>query len=129
MKRSHLKQTRAFCDLRDGALGTILAMEYESSSSEIFHIGSDEEITIEEFVKEVGSLFGYHGPYVTDETYPGSVGRRCPDLTKARNLLGYAPSIDWRSAVKRSVEWYIDYFSVNNFSYFKDPYQVKALLR
>jgi nucleoside-diphosphate-sugar epimerase len=123
------QQTRAFCDIYDGALGTILAMEYDGNSSEIFHIGSDVEVTIEEFVKEVGRHFGYFGPYVLDETFPGSVNRRCPDLTKTRSLLGYSPSVDWRSTVKRSVQWYTDYFSLNKFSFFKDPHQVKSLIK
>ena len=47
-------QTRSFCDIYDGALGTIQAMECEDAKNDIFHIGNDEEITIENLVKETG---------------------------------------------------------------------------
>lgn len=122
------EQTRAFCDIYDGALGTILAMENEKATRDTFHIGSDEEVTIEDFVKEVGKQFQYDGPYLNDETYPGSVARRCPDLTKARTVLGYEPTIDWKETVKKSVAWYIEYFSENDQKFFKAPEEVKALL-
>ena len=32
-------------------------------------------------------------------TYPGSVSRRCPDLTKARKMLGFNPKTDWKEAL------------------------------
>ena len=39
-------QTRSFCYIDDGALGTIQAMECEDAKNDIFHIGNEEEITI-----------------------------------------------------------------------------------
>ena len=36
-------QTRAFYDIYDGAMGTILAMENEEANNETFHIGSDSK--------------------------------------------------------------------------------------
>lgn len=118
-------QTRAFCDIHDGAMGTIQAMEASDYRNTTYHIGSDEEVTIEDFVKEVGKHFNFDGEYVLDETYPGSVERRCPDLTKARTELNYNPSIDWRETVKRSVKWYTQYFLETNESHFKAPSEVK----
>ena len=56
-------QTRSFCYVDDGALGTIQAMECESAKNEIFHIGSDKEITIKEFVLEAGSFFNFKGRF------------------------------------------------------------------
>ena len=56
-------QTRSFCDIYDGALGTIQAMECEDAKNDIFHIGNDEEITIEKLVKETGKYFNYSGSY------------------------------------------------------------------
>ena len=103
-------QTRSFCYIDDGALGTILAMENEDAKNDIFHIGSEEEITIEELVKEVGKYFNYSGTYVNAETYPGSVSRRCPDITKAKTLLNFNPKVNWRDALVATIDWYVDYF-------------------
>lgn len=121
-------QTRAFCDVYDGANGTILAMENEQAKNETFHIGSNNEITIEEFVREVGKYFNYEGEYILGETYPGSVDRRCPDLTKAKSMLGYEITKDWRLTLEESIEWYVQYFKENDARFFKPPEEVRKFL-
>lgn len=103
-------QTRSFCYIDDGALGTILAMENENAVNEIFHIGAEEEITIEDLIKEVGKYFNYTGKYISAPSFPGSVSRRCPDITKAKTMLGYLPITKWQDALIPTIEWYVDYF-------------------
>ena len=107
-------QTRSFCYIDDGARGTIMAMECEEAKSDIFHIGAEEEITIEELVRETGRYFNYQGPYELAPTYPGSVSRRCPDISKARRMLGYAPVIDWRDGLRQTLDWYVRYYREQN---------------
>jgi nucleoside-diphosphate-sugar epimerase len=107
------EQTRSFCYIEDGAIGTILAMENENAANDIFHIGAEEEITIEQLTKEVGKYFNYTGEYAVATTYPGSVSRRCPDITKAKNMLGYSPKTKWQDALIPTLKWYVDYFKTN----------------
>ena len=106
-------QTRAFSFIDDTIDGTVLAMESNMAVGEIFHIGSSQEISIEELIKAVGEIMGYSGEYVKAPTYPGSVSRRCPDISKAKKVLGYNPQIDWREGLVSTVEWYKNYFSKN----------------
>lgn len=107
-------QTRAFSYIDDTVYGTVLAMESKSSAGEIFHIGSSEEIRIEELIKTVGRMMGYSGEFKEAPTYPGSVTRRCPDISKANKILGYSPKIDWKLGLQTTVEWYKKYFSINS---------------
>ena len=109
-------QTRSFCYIDDGALGTILAMENEKATSDIFHIGSELEITIEEIVKEVGKYFKYSGRYINDKSYPGSVARRCPDISKAKRMLGYLPKYHWKDGLIPTLKWYENYYRMNAIS-------------
>tara|TARA_B100001559_G_C16503410_1_gene624535 strand:+ start:12524 stop:13549 length:1026 start_codon:yes stop_codon:yes gene_type:complete len=103
-------QTRAFCFIDDAVSGTIKAMENQSSNDQIYHIGNDQEIDMSTLTKYIGDIMGYIGPYEEAETYPGSVSRRCPNINKAKNDLSYSPEIDWKDAVKKTVEWYKSYF-------------------
>ena len=103
-------QTRAFCYISDSAEGTVLAMESEKADGEIYHIGSMDEISMEVLTKEVGKLFNYQREYKNEPTYPGSVQRRCPDISKAKADLGYNPKVHWTEGIKRTVEWYRKYF-------------------
>jgi len=107
-------QTRAFSFIADTVEGSVLAMESEKAASEIFHIGSSQEISIEELIKTVGGMMGYSGEYKEAPTYPGSVSRRCPDITKAKQLLDYNPKVDWKTGLEKTVSWYKDYFSKNS---------------
>ena len=101
-------QTRAFCYVDDAVLGTVMAME-KGTSGETYHIGTQEEITIEALIKQVGELVGYTGPYENAPTYPGSVSRRCPDITKAKEEFGYKPLVPWKAGVETTIRWYMDY--------------------
>ena len=119
-------QTRSFCYVDDGALGTIQAMECKNNSENIFHIGNDVEITIEEFVKKTGEYFNYKGDYELAPTYPGSVSRRCPDLTKSKNILGFKINFNWQKSLFLTLDWYYDFFQNNpNKKCFEAPDELK----
>ncbi|MBM4427693.1 MAG: NAD(P)-dependent oxidoreductase [Chloroflexi bacterium] len=104
-------QTRAFCYISDAVAGTVAAMECYDKQGEIYHVGNDVEITMDELTQEIGRLMGYQGDYVEAMTYPGSVGRRCPDISKCRAQLGYIPQVHWKQGLEKTVAWYRDYFS------------------
>jgi nucleoside-diphosphate-sugar epimerase len=103
-------QTRAFCYVTDSVDGTIRAMQAPQAAGEIYHVGNDVEITMRQLTEAAGELLGYHGPYEDAPTYPGSVERRCPDLTKCRSELGYAPRVHWRDGLAATVAWYRAFF-------------------
>ena len=105
-------QTRAFNHIDDAVNGTVLAME-RGGNGEIYHIGTQEEITIKELIQYTGELMGFNGEYVDAQTYPGSVARRCPDISKAKKDLGYDPKVNWKDGLKVTIEWYIDYLNKN----------------
>ena len=104
-------QTRAFCHVDDAVRGTVGAMESDNANGQIYHIGNREEITMEELTTYIGGFMKYSGTYEPADTYPGSVGRRCPNIDKAVNDFGYSPKIDWKEAVKLTTEWYQEFFA------------------
>ena len=121
-------QTRAFSFIDDTVEATVLAMESADADGEIIHIGSSEEISIKDLIMEVGNLMDYRGAYVEAPTYPGSVSRRCPDISKARALLGYKPKTHWKDGLKPTINWYKDYFKINKIARqdgFKEQEKIK----
>ena len=103
-------QTRAFCYIDDAVRGTVGAMESVSHSNNIYHIGNDQEITMEELTKFIGNILWYEGDYEFAMTYPGSVSRRCPNIDKAIENFGYKPEVNWKDAVIKTVKWYKSFF-------------------
>ena len=103
-------QTRAFCYIDDAVRGTVAAMESDKAAGEIYHIGNQDEISIETLTTYIGELMEYDGEYVTAMTYPGSVERRCPNINKAKLDFGYLPSVEWKKAVSLTTDWYRNFF-------------------
>jgi len=109
-------QTRAFCYIDDAVMGTVKAMEL-GGNGETYHIGTQEEITIEALIKHAGEAMKYDGVYENAPTYPGSVSRRCPDITKSKKELDYNPMIDWKTGVTETMRWYEDYIKSGKLVY------------
>ncbi len=121
-------QTRAFCYIDDAVSGTIKAMENPNGIGQIYHIGNDEEINMSKLTIFIGDIFKYKGIYENAPTYPGSVERRCPDITKAQSELNYAPKFSWEISVQKTVEWYKNFFDAGNVppsGGFESPEEIK----
>ncbi|MBK7680949.1 MAG: NAD-dependent epimerase/dehydratase family protein [Chitinophagaceae bacterium] len=110
-------QTRAFCYIDDAVMGTVLAMEQPGTNGEIFHIGTQDEISIGDLIHYAGELMNYKGTFENAPTYPGSVSRRCPDITKARTQLGFEPKVMWKEGLKITVDWYNEYLESGKLVY------------
>jgi nucleoside-diphosphate-sugar epimerase len=104
------EQTRAFCYCTDGAEGTVKALESEESNQQVYHIGNGDEITIDTLTRTIGEIMGYSGRYEAAPTYPGSVSRRCPDITKAKSEFNYTPKVSLIEGIKETVTWYRNFF-------------------
>ena len=96
------EQTRSFNHISDAINATVLIMR-KGISGEIYHVGTDIEVTIDEFTRFVGSELGYSGDYLKGDAYPGSVKRRSPNIKKLKEL-GYSPNIDWKTGVREYLE-------------------------
>lgn len=107
-------QTRSFCYITDAVQGTVLAMEQPNTNGQIYHIGTEDEITIGDLIHYAGDLMEFKGEYVNAPTYPGSVSRRCPDITKARTQLGFEPKTGWKEGLTETINWYNQYLEEGN---------------
>jgi UDP-glucose 4-epimerase len=92
-------QTRAFCHVKDTARALIGLADDERAVGDIFNVGSDQEITINQLAERVRRIVNPKAtitrvPY--DEAYaPGfrDMLRRVPDITRLRDFLGFEPSM------------------------------------
>ena len=100
-------QTRSFCYIEDCLKEVVACMRSESADNQIIHIGNNsEEVTIEKLVSKIFNWVGYDVPTIAAPSPPGSVKRRCPDITKMRTLTGVVPSVTLDNALAKIYEWY-----------------------
>lgn len=97
-------ETRSFLYVDDCVDG-ILTMYDKGGHREIYHIGSEDEITIRELAGRIGKIVGIDLDIRPGELPKGGTRRRCPDVTKMRGL-GWAPRVGLDDGLERTVAWY-----------------------
>jgi UDP-glucose 4-epimerase len=98
------EETRAFCFVDDIVAG-ILLMYQNGGHRQIYHIGNDEEVTILALAHRVAELLKKTFDINFTEASVGGTPRRCPDITKMRQL-GYQPQIFLEEGLRRTIAWY-----------------------
>jgi UDP-glucose 4-epimerase len=104
------KQSRCFCHVSDtvGALSQLI--EHPDAVGQIFNIGSNEEISIEQLARMVKSLTGSASPicYIPyEEAYEEGfedMQRRVPDIGKIQNLLNFHTTYSTRQIIQSVID-------------------------
>lgn len=102
--QGHGTETRSFCYVDDIVQG-ILTMYEKGGHREIYHLGSDEEISILDLAGRIGKIVGVDLDIRPGEAPPGGTPRRCPDIAKMR-ALGWSPEVGLDEGLERTVAWY-----------------------
>lgn len=102
--------TRSFCYISDAIKGFMLAL-LSDHNGEAFNIGNDQiEISMLDLAKLIGHLVGgvkiEYSQSDDDQYLIDNPQRRCPDLIKAKNLLGYFPQVMLEEGLGRLKDWY-----------------------
>lgn len=77
------------------------------------NVGSEFEMTMLELAELVVELTGSSSRVVHEVLPPDDPKRRRPDLTKARGLLGFVPTVEPRDGLAETVAWFRGRLSVN----------------
>ena len=98
-------ETRSFVYIDDFTDGLVLAIE-KGKHQEIYHVGSEEELSIASVARKVVAAFGRKINLEPGPLSKGSAERRCPDISKIK-ILGYQPKYNFEKALTPSINWYI----------------------
>ena len=98
-------QTRSFSFIEDTLDGLLKVINYENS--DVFNIGSENEITIKHLAETVISLTNSNSKIVYKDIPEDDPKQRKPDLTKAKEKLNYVPRYSLEDGLKITIEWII----------------------
>ena len=95
-------QTRSFCYVGDLVAGLVALLESEVRGP--VNLGNPTEFTMLELAEAVGELLGLE-PAIEFRPLPSDDPRvRCPDITRARELLGWEPKVALRDGLRLMVD-------------------------
>ena len=100
---------RAFCYVSDAVTATVAAMREPAAEGWTINVGNDrEEVPIGELAERLLRVAGIEKTISAQKAASDPVKRRCPDLTRARELLGYEPRVMLDDGLERTLAWYAD---------------------
>jgi dTDP-glucose 4,6-dehydratase len=97
-------QTRSFCYVDDEVRG-LLAL-FDSDYVGPMNIGNPDEFTVLELAEIVRDVTNSSSEIVFEPLPVDDPTQRRPDITLAREVLGWEPTIDLRTGVTRTAEWF-----------------------
>ena len=98
-------QTRSLCYVDDLVAGVLLLLE--SDESRPVNLGSPEEVTMLELARRVARLSGTDEDHIDYLPLPeDDPHRRCPDVTRARESLGWEPTTPLEDGLRKTLDWW-----------------------
>ncbi len=99
-------QTRSFCyisDMVDGLLRLI-----DSELNEPVNIGNPHEMSVLDLAKKIIEITNSKSKIVFEPLPVDDPKVRQPDITKARDLLGWSAQVDLDKGLRKTIEWFRD---------------------
>ncbi|MDD4890706.1 MAG: SDR family oxidoreductase [Phycisphaerae bacterium] len=97
-------QTRSFCYITDLVEGIYRLLMSDQLGP--INIGNPDEVTIKQVAEEVIAATGSKSTIRYQPAPPDDPRRRCPDITKAARLLGWAPKVARKEGLARTIAYF-----------------------
>jgi dTDP-glucose 4,6-dehydratase len=97
-------QTRSLCYVDDTVEGLIALANSDLPGP--VNIGNPHELTVLRIAELIHDLAGSASPIEYSPAVIDDPQRRCPDITLAREQLGWAPTVDYVAGLRATVDWF-----------------------
>jgi dTDP-glucose 4,6-dehydratase len=98
------EQTRSICYVEDTVRG-LLALA-RSGHPGPMNIGNPHELTVRQVAEQITDITGSGSPIELVDAMVDDPQRRCPDISLARDVLGWEPKIDTDDGLRRTAAWF-----------------------
>ena len=100
------KQSRDFTYVDDIARGTIMALK--PLGFDTINLGCDQPHELLEFLKLIEEKLGKKAKIINEPVHPADMKATWADITKAKKILGWQPSVKLTQGLDESVKWFTD---------------------
>ncbi len=103
--------SRDYTYIDDILSGVMAAVQWTSEESgegafEIVNLGESRTVTLSEMIRVIGEAMEIEPRIRPLPMQPGDVRRTFADVSKARRLFGYEPSVDFEDGIRRFLDWF-----------------------
>ncbi len=99
-------QTRSFCYIDDLVEGIYRASIYDNLEGEVINLGNPEEYRIIDLAKKIIEKTNSESKIIFKPLPEDDPKRRCPDITKAKNLLSWEPKVSLDEGLEKTIKYF-----------------------
>ncbi len=99
-------QTRSFCYVDDLVEGMMWLMDADDEHTGPMNLGNPGEFTIRELAETIAEMTGAKAEIVLKPLPQDDPMQRCPDITLAKSVLGWAPTIQLREGLQKTIDYF-----------------------
>jgi UDP-glucose 4-epimerase len=99
-------QTRDFTYVANVVDGVLRACEAPAASGEVINVATGGRISLNQLFQEMKKIVGASVEPTYAEPRAGDVRDSQADIAKAKEILGYEPTVSFEDGLKRTIEWY-----------------------
>lgn len=96
---------REFIYVSDAVEALLLTLELAADGRPV-NIGAKRSVTIRESVDSILKLIGRSPKVVYDASQPSTIPARFVDWSRARDVLGWEPKVEFEEGLRRTIDWY-----------------------
>jgi len=100
------EQTRAFAYVTDTVRAMLLMLKEEQTNGQVINIGNPEAITILELALKIKTITRSDSRITFHERPIDDPQRRAADITRAREILGWRPSVSLDEGLNKTIKWF-----------------------
>ena len=97
---------RDYTYIDDIIQGAVAALNYDGARWDIFNLGESETVPLKDLIEAIETTVGKKAKINQLPEQPGDVPLTCADISKARLLLGYNPTMKLRDGLPKFVQWF-----------------------
>ncbi|MBI4257500.1 MAG: SDR family oxidoreductase [Thaumarchaeota archaeon] len=99
------KQTRSFCYITDTVTAILKTITNKKAKGQVINIGNPHETTILQLAQKIRQLTRSQSKIVYKPLPQDDPKRRCPDISKAKQLLNWQPTTSLQQGLEKTIEW------------------------
>ena len=100
------QQTRSFCYITDQVEGLLRLASLPQANGEVVNIGNDEEVRIMDLAEAIRKLTDSCSEIIFQPVPQDDPERRCPDISKAKKILGWKPRVGLEEGLTKTINWF-----------------------
>lgn len=100
------EQSRDFTHVANVVQANLLAATAAKAPGEVFNVGCGARYTLNDLLNRLNQILGTHVEPIYEPARAGDVRHSHADIDKARQLLGYEPTVGFQEGLALTADWY-----------------------